>query len=182
MKDKKRSSIFAARTGLDTNQTKDNLVAKDDTAEKINRLQESIETSAKNMVKTAIIIGDLLNAKKAELKHGDFLPWIESNLTISRFTASRYMKLYENRDRLNVARVQHLREALALLSENKVEKEINPDKTVNVAIVYKEWKTTKRRLTNSERQSLQNLIEKKLSLEKRKITNLQKDLSELKKN
>ncbi len=177
MKDKKRSSIFAARTGLDTNQTKESLVAKDDTAEKINRLQESIETSAKNMVKTAIIIGDLLSVKKAELKHGDFLPWIESNLTISRFTASRYMKLYENRDRLNVARVQHLREALALLSESKVEKEINPDKTLNVAIVYKEWKTTKRRLTNSERQSLQNLIEKKLSLEKRKITNLQRDLS-----
>ncbi len=182
MKDKKRSSIFGARTGLETVSSEKNQISKDDTAEKINRLQESIEMQAKNMVKSAILIGELLIARKNELKHGEFIPWIESNLTISRFTAARYMKLFENRERLNVARVQHLREALALLSESKPEKEINPSRGIDLSLVYKEWKTTKRRLTSSEKQSLLNMLERKLKLEKRKISNLQNDLFELRKN
>lgn len=70
-------------------------------------------------VKKAIEIGRLLTEKKSELAHGEWIPWVESNLVFGRSQAANYMRAYRERDTLNVHPVAHLKEAVALLAEPK---------------------------------------------------------------
>lgn len=60
--------------------------------------------------------GESLIAAKAQVRHGDWLPWLEANFAGDRTTAWRYMTLRERYP--DVAHVQHLssREALKQLS------------------------------------------------------------------
>jgi hypothetical protein len=67
---------------------------------RINALHEGIRSKMRLAVEDAIEIGRMLEEQKAELKHGDFLPWIKMNCAFSQQTASNYMRLYAYSDKL----------------------------------------------------------------------------------
>jgi hypothetical protein len=69
-------------------------------------------------VKNAIEIGRLLTDQKASLAHGEWIPWVESNLSFGDRQARRYMRIYENRTRVSDLDGP-MREAVALLAEPK---------------------------------------------------------------
>jgi hypothetical protein len=66
-------------------------------------------------VEHAIRAGELLIEAKAQVEHGEWLPWLKQNFPGSGRTARNYMRLAENRQR--VADLPTVREAVALLAE-----------------------------------------------------------------
>ncbi len=89
--------------------------------EKINRLHDEICASLKVGLEKAIRIGGLLMEKKAELAHGQWLPWIKQHMVFSQPTAFNYMNVCKNKDKLLT--VNNLKEAYRLLAPPKQEKE-----------------------------------------------------------
>jgi len=85
------------------------------TAQEINTLHKGLESLLHQSIDIALQIGELLTAKKAELKHGEFGPWIKDNLIFSNRTAQRYMNLFENRSKIIDA--GNISEAYKMLSE-----------------------------------------------------------------
>lgn len=88
--------------------------------EKINAEHHACEAAARSSVKHAIRCGEMLAEKKAALKHGEWLPWLEQNFEGSERTAQTYMKLHRERTALE-ANPQHaadlsLRDALRELA------------------------------------------------------------------
>jgi hypothetical protein len=55
--------------------------------------------------------------RKDNLKHGEWLPWIEKNLGFSKDTARSYMRVFENRVEIKNRTVRHLTDAYRLLSK-----------------------------------------------------------------
>jgi hypothetical protein len=86
-------------------------------ADEINALHNQISALGKTMLEKAIRIGELLVAAKAAVSHGLWLKWLDKNVKFDRTTAFRYMRIFERRDELNVAGVQHLTDAYALLAK-----------------------------------------------------------------
>lgn len=86
-----------------------------DLASKINAEHAAAEQHARTAVEHAIAAGELLAQAKAQLPHGAWLPWLAENFTGSTRTASAYMRLSANRQR--VADLTTVREALEYLSE-----------------------------------------------------------------
>lgn len=74
-------------------------------------------------IQRAMRIGELLIQQKNELDHGHFTPWIESSLPFNIRTAQRYMKVYENREKIKNDSVSLLTEAYRQL-ESPEEKTI----------------------------------------------------------
>jgi len=72
-------------------------------------------------VKKAIRIGQLLSEQKAEMAHGEFLPWIEKEMPFKKSIAELYMKCYEHRDKIpkngNLSDAYHIAE----LEDHKAE-------------------------------------------------------------
>jgi len=85
-------------------------------------LHGQILTTARTTLDLAIRIGQLLAERKASLKHGEWLPWIEANLPFSQPTAFRYMRCFERRDDIKLFSVNNLEltDAYRLLAEPKV--------------------------------------------------------------
>jgi N6-adenosine-specific RNA methylase IME4 len=78
-------------------------------AAEINSLHKEIRALGKTTLTKAIRIGELLTLEKAELKHGDWLPWIEKNLEFGPGMAQRYVRIYSRRDELrNASQETHL--------------------------------------------------------------------------
>ena len=71
------------------------------TNKSINELDHLAQTSAKNAVEYAIRCGIKLTAKKKELKHGEWLAWLEGAFDASQPTAFRYMKIAANYSSVN---------------------------------------------------------------------------------
>lgn len=71
-----------------------------DQAERIYKL---LEAAFKMTIETAIEIGKALTEQKAAMKHGEFGPWIEANLPITKQMARKYMKVYAHRDEIQDA-------------------------------------------------------------------------------
>jgi hypothetical protein len=91
--------------------------SKDSLAEEILNLHSEILSAAHVSLEKAIRIGELLTEVKAKLKHGEWLPWIETNLAFGRATAANYMRVWERRGEIaNVKANLHLTTALRLLS------------------------------------------------------------------
>jgi phage N-6-adenine-methyltransferase len=69
----------------------------------------------------AIRCGELLLEAKAQVAHGQWLPWIEANLTLRPRQCQGYMRLAANRDALNAQAATHLTidGALALVAERR---------------------------------------------------------------
>ena len=99
-------------------------------ASEINRLHNAATQSAQNTTQYAWEAGKKLAEAKASVKHGEWLGWIEKNLEFSRFTATRYIKLFSEHPELtclsagsrqqigndsNVASLQHLNNYSKLL-------------------------------------------------------------------
>jgi hypothetical protein len=89
------------------------------TAKKINDLHNDLVGIMSRGIEKAVEIGQLLADKKAELKHGEFTPWVKSNLVFTDRTARNYMKLYENREK--VLQAGSISDAYKMLGEGKTE-------------------------------------------------------------
>ncbi|MBU3721136.1 MAG: hypothetical protein FGM22_10335 [Burkholderiaceae bacterium] len=71
---------------------------------RIRMMSDAIEKAAGGIIMVAMAIGDELHAEKAARPHGEFIPWLETNidrmgLTSTR-TAREYMKLATNREQI----------------------------------------------------------------------------------
>ncbi|MDZ4875490.1 MAG: hypothetical protein CLLPBCKN_004886 [Chroococcidiopsis cubana SAG 39.79] len=83
---------------------------------------KAINESYYNTVLRAKALGEALIAKKAELGHGNWLPWVKENLSFSPDTAGNYMTLAGGWNRLSNserARNLSLRQVLKELKEGK---------------------------------------------------------------
>src|SRR5665213_3095606 len=84
----------------------------------INKRHAEIIKAARTSLDNAIRIGELLSETKSGLKHGEWLPWLQSNLTFSDRTARNYMRCYDERERLKAETISNLTEAYGLLAEH----------------------------------------------------------------
>jgi hypothetical protein len=83
----------------------------------IRRLHDGVVSHALSALQMAIEAGGKLAETKGKLKHGEWLPLLEK-VGINARTSQRYIKLYENRERLaNATDVTHLSEAYQLLAD-----------------------------------------------------------------
>jgi hypothetical protein len=87
------------------------------TADEINRLHGELEALAVRSLDHAIRIGELLSEVKAQLPHGRWIPWLNSNLKFSERTARNYINVFEHRMVLKSARVADLTAAYKLLGD-----------------------------------------------------------------
>src|SRR5215831_7737983 len=72
--------------------------AMDDLATRINAAHEAVMTAAQAVVLRAFEAGELLAQQKAQLDHGQWLPWLAQNCpAIHPRMAQRYMRLAEHR-------------------------------------------------------------------------------------
>jgi hypothetical protein len=60
---------------------------------------------------TALAAGEKLNQAKAQMVHGEWLPWLKKNFDLSQVTASKYMRLAETKT--TGSNFGSIREALA---------------------------------------------------------------------
>ena len=88
---------------------------RDQDAERINSLHEEFLGAARRTLQIGIQIGKLLEDKKGELGHGNWLPWCEKNLAFTERTARNYMRLWTHRAQLKSANVSDLAGAYRLL-------------------------------------------------------------------
>jgi hypothetical protein len=88
-------------------------------------LHNGIVSALRRSVEDAIEIGQLLEQKKEELPHGEFLPWIEKELPFSERSARNYMQLF--RYRYKTATLADLTEAyrVAQLEDQRVKEKDN---------------------------------------------------------
>jgi len=82
-----------------------------------------IMLNARQCLADALEVGRLLKEQKAELGHGEWLPWLKENVSFNVRTAQRYMNLHENRDRLKNDSVSYLMDACDKLIKPKKEEE-----------------------------------------------------------
>lgn len=150
----------------------------EDEVVKINELHQSMVSNMSRAIQSAIMIGEILVNKKAALPHGAFLPWVEKNAPFSRATAANYMRMYENRDLLNVKRVLHLRDALKLLSEESSQP--NNEKIVNrpPKEIYRDYRAGKG-LSKTEKEIVRNWLTGKVSNLKTKAKKLEEEIKKL---
>ena len=96
-----------------------------DLATRINAEHAAAEQHARTAVEHAIAAGALLAQAKVRVEHGAWLPWLAENFTGSARTASAYMRLSANRQR--VADMTSVRAALEHLVERDHDDEVQDD-------------------------------------------------------
>ena len=89
----------------------------------INRLWGEIGETLRTTLPKAIRVGELLTEQKAELAHGEWLPWLKANTSISERTARDYMRFWENRERLKPALSADIQSARKMLAVSKPHQE-----------------------------------------------------------
>ncbi len=100
-------------------------IVRDSAVAEINRLHQSFSDGLRATLQIAIQIGELLVEQKRTCGHGNWIPWIKTNLNFDRTTAFRYTRCYYKRSVLNVASTQHLTiEEFAKISDTPSEEEI----------------------------------------------------------
>jgi hypothetical protein len=82
----------------------------------IRQLHDEIGGAIRTTLDKAIRVGELLAEQKASMEHGEWLPWIEENLSFSDRLARDYMRFYEKREELKSASLANLTEARKLLA------------------------------------------------------------------
>jgi DNA N-6-adenine-methyltransferase (Dam)/Protein of unknown function (DUF3102) len=90
-----------------------------DLAQEIEREHAAAARDARSAMEHAIRCGELLLQAKAALAHGEWLPWLEANTTVSARQSQRYMRLASATlaGKYNVASHSTIDGALALLAE-----------------------------------------------------------------
>lgn len=84
------------------------------------RLHAEIEAEVRTTLPKAIRLGQLLVEQKAELGHGEWLPWVKANCPFSDRSAQDYMKYYRRRRELKTATVADLPGARKLLAASRI--------------------------------------------------------------
>ena len=95
---------------------------KDEIVREIEKLHNEFLENARNHLLLAKQIGERLERKKAEVKHGEWENWIEANLTFSIRTTQYYMKIHKHWNTLiNTPNksVGLLTEAIELITEKR---------------------------------------------------------------
>lgn len=95
----------------------------DAVADEINTIYNEMADMAQRTIDKAIYIGGLVYHQKQQLKHGEFIPWVEQSLSFDRYTATKYIKLYQQQEKINVACMQHLGLNSALKEIRQAEKQ-----------------------------------------------------------
>jgi len=72
-----------------------------DLATRIKAHHAAVKDAARNVVEKAIAAGTLLKEAKDKVGHGKWLPWLEANCELSERTAENYMRLANNRHKLD---------------------------------------------------------------------------------
>ena len=117
-------------------------------------LHGEIEGLLKLSLDKAIRIGELLSEQKANLLHGEFIPWVKANLPFTERTAQNYMKIYNQRALLKNENVSHLTGAYALLTTSN-ETRLSPD---NIESPHSdEWSIFVRGCLREAKERLNNL-------------------------
>jgi hypothetical protein len=86
-----------------------------DLAARIKIEHEATADSLKSSVEHAMAAGDLLIEAKAQLKHGQWLPWLTEHCAMSERTAQLYMRTAKNRATIEI----HIRNGVADLNLNQ---------------------------------------------------------------
>ena len=81
----------------------------------IRREVQAAEADFQSAVAHAIRAGELLIEAKAQVRHGEWMPWLEANCPLGEREARNYMRLARNRQR--VADLPTVREAVKQLTE-----------------------------------------------------------------
>lgn len=89
-----------------------------DLALRINEAHADALTAARTTLEHARRVGELLTEAKRAVTHGNWLPWLKENVKFSVATATRYMNVAADWDRIaNSSSVTNLTEATALLAD-----------------------------------------------------------------
>jgi len=105
-------------------------------ADEITLLHGEIEGALRLSVEKAIRVGELLTEQKADLAHGEWLPWVKENLPFNHSTASRYMRLFQDRAALKSVTVTSLTDAyraIGVLAEPEAKPEPPPKARAQVS-------------------------------------------------
>ena len=97
-----------------------------DLAARIRAEHEATADALKSSVEHAMAAGDLLIEAKAQVKHGQWLPWLTEHCAMSDRTARLYMQLARHRPEIEESATVadlNLRGALALITVPKVSKD-----------------------------------------------------------
>jgi len=102
--------------------------------QEINHLHGEIFGAVRMTLDKAIRIGELLVKCKADIPHGEWMQWMKDNLEFSRFSAERYMKVYEHKAEVKMSSLLNLWEAEQALVEHKPirEPDYNPQQRVQI--------------------------------------------------
>ena len=87
--------------------------------DRIATLHAEVVSAVRSSLEKAIEIGELLEAEKANVAHGEWSKWIEENVPFDIRTAQRYMKANANRDRIKYDSVSLLTEAYRAIEKPK---------------------------------------------------------------
>lgn len=82
----------------------------------IKRLHSEILVAARKSLTSGIEIGRLLFEQKKSLPHGQWAQWLNANVPFTPRTATNYMRLWDERERLKTETVSDLTTAYRLLS------------------------------------------------------------------
>jgi len=83
-------TTFTTEGGLMGSETKAVVLSR---ADEITLLHGEIEGALRLSVEKAIRVGELLTEQKAELEHGQWLPWLEAEFPFSQHRAQQYMRV-----------------------------------------------------------------------------------------
>ena len=95
------------------------LIKRNEVVEEIRTLHEDFLKSMKQNLERAMRIGELLTTQKDLLEHGEFTPWLKTNVPFSDRTARSYMKVFRNRDLIKTESVSVLGDAYRLLTDQR---------------------------------------------------------------
>ena len=133
--------------------------AQDPIAAKILELHEGIFLKLKRSVGDALLIGELLEKKKREVKHGNFQNWIRDNLPgFTDRTARNYQRLYEHRHEIQerLGEMAGISDAYKLLSAPD---QAEPDPE-SPSFLLREFRANgKRSLNKAQREVLRQYLE-----------------------
>lgn len=91
-------------------------------ADQINSEHQKGEQAARSAIGHAIRAGELLIQAKAQVKHGEWRPWIEQHLAITHRQVQKYMRVADHREQLaNASENSHLSvdAALAVIADHR---------------------------------------------------------------
>lgn len=96
----KREPVGSAPAGGNMKTNCETIAAPSMAVKEIAALHSEIIDAARMTLDKAIRIGELLTGIKSSLKHGQWLPWVKSNLPFDDSQGRRYMAVFRNRDQI----------------------------------------------------------------------------------